>query len=66
MTDVLRLLVETGLAKDRSEARRVLAQGAVTVDGRPVGAPWARVPHGALVRVGRTRCAVAVWGQRGG
>jgi tyrosyl-tRNA synthetase len=39
------LLVETGLAKSNGDARRLLQQGGVTVNGRRLGADENRVPR---------------------
>ena len=41
---VVDLLTDTGLVKSRGDARRQLAQGAVTVNGRRMGAEEASVP----------------------
>jgi tyrosyl-tRNA synthetase len=56
---VVRLLVVAGLAASAAEARRLLAQGAVEIDGeRPRGADavWT-ARDGGVVRVGRYRFA---------
>jgi len=56
---VVRLLVETGLCASAAEARRLLADGAVEIDGerpRQADAVWA-AKNGAVVRVGRHRFA---------
>ncbi len=50
--DLVDLLVETGLAVSRGEARRVLAQGAVYLNNRPVGPEAASVSPRQL-RFGR-------------
>jgi tyrosyl-tRNA synthetase len=56
---IVPLLVQAGLAPSNSEARRLIQQGAVRVDGEPVGDVNARLtisePH--LVQVGRRRFA---------
>ncbi len=55
---LLYLLRELGFAGSTSEARRLVAQGAVAVDGEAVRDPKAWVPPGEhLVRAGRRRFA---------
>jgi tyrosyl-tRNA synthetase len=53
--DLVEVLVEAGMVRSRSEARRLLAQGAIEVDGRTVRDPQATIRDGALVRVGKHR-----------
>jgi len=54
-----RLLAATGLAGSNGEARRLLAQGGVRIDGVPVADPDAEVDRGSLVgsvvQVGRRK-----------
>ncbi len=54
---MVRLLVRAGLAPSASEARRLLKQGAVRVDGRPLGEGdlAVRLAPGATVQVGNRR-----------
>ncbi len=56
---VVGLLVRTGLAPSRSEARRLIAQGGVSVDGSRVTDAEAEVEvrDGLILRVGRRRFA---------
>ena len=53
--DLTSMLVETGTAQSRSEARRLIAQGAVEVDGQPVMKEEASVKSGTIIRVGKRR-----------
>jgi tyrosyl-tRNA synthetase len=53
--DVTQALTQAGAAASRSEARRLLAQGAVAIDGEPVKLPNVEVREGSLIRVGRHR-----------
>jgi tyrosyl-tRNA synthetase len=53
--DVTQALTQAGAAASRSEARRLLAQGAVAIDGEPVKVPNVEVREGSLIRVGRHR-----------
>jgi tyrosyl-tRNA synthetase len=63
---ICHLLKEIGFASSASEARRLVSQGAVRVDGEPVGLDFRfRAGHHRLVGVGRRRLAavqVTVWG----
>jgi tyrosyl-tRNA synthetase len=54
-TDVSQLLVAAGIASSRSEARRLVSQGGVEVDGAKVETPQVELKDGSLVRVGRHR-----------
>ncbi len=53
--DLTRVLVDAGLVPSRSEARRLLSQGAIEVDGEMVRTPRVLVRHGSIVRVGKHR-----------
>lgn len=55
---VLTILVEAGLAPTRSEAKRLVVQGGVSLDGKRIGSPADRIPPGEhLIRVGKRRFA---------
>jgi tyrosyl-tRNA synthetase len=57
---VLELLEKLGWVESRGEARRLVAQGAVTIEGEKVSDPTLRlsaVPEPRLVRVGKRRFA---------
>ncbi|MCR4391764.1 MAG: tyrosine--tRNA ligase [Candidatus Acetothermia bacterium] len=56
---IVELLVASGLASSRSEARRLVEQGGVQLDGVKVGSPQDRVEvrTGMVLRVGRRRFA---------
>ena len=53
--DIARLLVDAGLAASRAEARRLLQQNAVTIDGERSTGERARIAYGSVIRVGRRR-----------
>ena len=53
--DIARLLVDAGLAASRAEARRLLQQNAVTIDGERSAGERARIAYGSVIRVGRRR-----------
>jgi len=56
---VSRLIAEAGLAKSNSEARRLVVQGGVRLDGRSVKDPQLEIPcRGAvLLEIGKRRIA---------
>jgi len=49
------ILVATHLAKSRSEASRLIKQGAVSIDGEKVDNPIASVKSGSIIKVGKRR-----------
>ena len=51
------LIADTGLTGSRAEARRLIQQGAVSVDGKKIGDPYFTLPDGAnaLLKVGKRR-----------
>jgi tyrosyl-tRNA synthetase len=51
------ILVETHMAKSRSEASRLITQGAVSVDGNKISSNLAQVKSGSIIKVGRRRFA---------
>jgi len=56
------LLIETGLAKSKSEARRLIAQGAVDIDNNTVTQSSWRVRIGSVIKVGKRRWVKLVSG----
>jgi tyrosyl-tRNA synthetase len=55
--DVSRMLVEAKLAKSRSEANRLITQGAVSIDGNRISNNVAPVKSGSIIKVGKHRFA---------
>ena len=55
--DLSKLLVSTGQAKSRSEANRLIAQGAISIDGEKVTGNIIEVKSGCIVRAGKRRFA---------
>jgi len=53
--DITNLLVEAGLVKSRSEANRLLAQGAIEVDGEKVNSNLVTLKDGSVIKVGKRR-----------
>jgi tyrosyl-tRNA synthetase len=53
--DISRLLVAAGLAKSRSEANRLIAQGAVSSDGDKITTNVANIKSGCIIKVGKRR-----------
>ncbi len=58
--DISRLLVETHLAKSRSEANRFITQGAVSIDGKKLSSNIAPIKSGSIIKVGKRRFAKVV------
>jgi tyrosyl-tRNA synthetase len=57
LVSVSLLLSETGLAKSRSEANRLIAQGAVRIDGKTVNEVNWLIKPGSIIKVGKRRFA---------
>ncbi|MBA7571841.1 Tyrosine--tRNA ligase [subsurface metagenome] len=55
--DLSKLLVATGQAKSRSEANRLIAQGAVSIDGEKITGNIIEVKSGCVIRAGKRRFA---------
>ena len=53
--DLRDVLVETHLAKSRSEANRLIAQGAVSIDGKKISNSVATIKSGSIIKVGKRR-----------
>ena len=53
--NVGRLLTEMGLAKSRSEADRLISQGAVNIDGEKLNDYKIQIENGAIINVGKRR-----------
>jgi tyrosyl-tRNA synthetase len=49
------LCVETGLAKSNSEAKRLLSQGAIQIDGERVNTDTVCIKDGSVIKVGKRR-----------
>jgi len=54
------VLVETHLARSRSEANRLIEQGAVSIDGEKVASNIAPVKSGSIIKVGKRRFAKVI------
>jgi len=54
------LLVVTNLAKSRSEANRLIEQGAVSIDGEKISGNIATVKSGSIIKVGKRRFAKVI------
>jgi len=53
--DIIELLVDSNLVKSRSEAKRLLSQGAIEVDGKKVADPHVELRDGSVIKVGKRR-----------
>ncbi|MEA1959529.1 MAG: tyrosine--tRNA ligase [Chloroflexota bacterium] len=49
------LIVSAGLAESRSEAKRLLSQGAVEIDGEKVSTETVSIKDGSVIKVGKRR-----------
>jgi len=58
--DLSRLFVAIGLAKSRSEANRLIEQGAVSIDGEKVTNYITLVKSGSIIKVGKRRFAKVI------
>jgi tyrosyl-tRNA synthetase len=58
--DISRLLVATRLTKSRSEANRLIAQGAVSTDGEKILSNIATIKSGSIIKVGKRRFAKVI------
>ncbi|MBA7578453.1 hypothetical protein ES708_20315 [subsurface metagenome] len=58
--DISRLLVAAGLAKSRSEANRLISQGAVSIDGDKTSTSIATIKSGCIIKVGKRRFAKVI------
>jgi len=58
--DIRRLITVTHLAKSRSEASRLIEQGAVEIDGEKVTSYMAPVKSGSIIKVGKRRFAKVI------
>ena len=55
--DVSKLLVVTRKVKSRSEANRLIEQGAVSIDGKKLTGPAAHIKIGSIIKIGKRRFA---------
>ena len=58
--DISKLLVVTGKVKSRSEANRLIEQGAVSIDGKKLTGPTAHIKIGSIIKVGKRRFAKVI------
>jgi tyrosyl-tRNA synthetase len=59
-TDISSIIVKTGQADSRSEAVRLIRQGAVTIDGEKITGNLAMIKSGSIIKVGKRRYARVV------
>jgi len=53
--ELLQMLLAKGLVKSKSEARRLIAHGAVDVDGKKVTDAHKTIPRGSIIKIGKRR-----------
>jgi len=58
--DISAMIVETGQAKSKSEANRLIKQGAVSIDGKKISSNIAKVKSGSIIQVGKRRFAKVI------
>ncbi|MFC1899008.1 tyrosine--tRNA ligase [Chloroflexota bacterium] len=58
--DISRMIVETEQAKSRSEANRLISQGAVTIDGEKISRNINIIKSGSIIKVGKRRFAKVI------
>jgi len=58
--DLKYILVETGMAKSRSDAGRLISQGAVSIDGEKVTSDRLLINSGSIIQVGKRRFAKVI------
>jgi len=58
--DIKGLLTVTHLAKSRSQASRLIAQGAVSIDGKKITSNFASLKNGSIIKVGKRRFAKVI------
>jgi tyrosyl-tRNA synthetase len=65
IADIVDLLVATKLTKSRGEAKRLLAQGGVEIDGQRVMGNIVEIHHGSVIRLGKRRFVKIVDADKG-
>ena len=58
--DISKLLAVTGKVKSRSEANRLIEQGAVSIDGKKLTGPAASIKIGSIIKIGKRRFAKVI------
>ncbi len=58
--DISYMLVKTGQAKSRSEATRLIRQGAVSIDGKRISNNISAIRSGSIIKVGKHRFAKVI------
>jgi len=54
------MLVAINMVKSRSEALRLIKQGAVNIDGEKIKISWAQIKSGSIIQVGKRRFAKVI------
>lgn len=53
--DITKALIEKGLVKSRGELKRLIAQGAVEINGDKINSTAVDIPDGSIIQVGKRR-----------
>ena len=54
-TDISKLLSATSQVKSRTEANRLISQGAISIDGAKVSSPIVPLKNGSIIKIGKHR-----------
>ncbi len=58
--DITNFIVATHQARSRSEATRLIRQGAVSIDGEKIEISFAPIKSGSIIQVGKRRFAKVI------
>jgi len=53
--DITTVLVDAGIVKSRGEVKRLLAQGAVEINGKRIDTNVVEIPDGSIIQIGKRR-----------
>jgi len=53
--DITKALLEKGLVKSRGEVKRLIAQGAIEINGEKINNTTVDIPSGSVIQVGKRR-----------
>jgi tyrosyl-tRNA synthetase len=53
--DIIKVLVDEHIVKSRGEAKRLIAQGAIEVNGQRINSTTVDIPDGSIIKIGKRR-----------
>jgi len=53
--DIIKILVDADIVKSRGEVKRLIAQGAIEVNGQRINSSTVDIPDGSIIQVGKRR-----------